>query len=59
MPKKCKKCGSELKAMHSEVTEDREIVVVDEQLREATILNKGDCLCENCGKVVTYYRRVR
>lgn len=58
--KECKKCGLELEnRQYSEVTEDREIVVVDEQIQQAIILDKGDCLCERCGRAVTYYRRIK
>lgn len=59
MTEKCKKCGIDVEGNYSEVMEDRELVAVDEQTTQAIVLNKGDCLCELCSKVVTYYRRVR
>jgi len=55
----CKKCGKEIGGQYSEVEKNREIVVVDEGTQQATILNKDDCLCPACSRVVTYYRRVR
>ncbi len=56
MEKKCKNCGQRVGGRYSEVNKSRELVAVDEQKNKAIILNKGDCLCETCGKVVTYYR---
>ena len=55
----CKKCGKPCEGGSIECTEDHELVVVDEQIQEAIILNKGDHLCDACNKVVTYYRRIR
>ena len=60
MSKKCKMCKQELTGVgnYSDVTKDRELVVVDEQTQLAIILSKGDCLCKNCYKVATFYRRI-
>ena len=57
--KRCKVCCQEVGDQYSEVLEDREIVIVDEQIPIAYILNSGDCLCNRCGEEVTYYRRIR
>lgn len=55
----CKVCCRGIGDQHGEVVESRKLVIVDEKRQLATILNKGDCLCEDCSRVATYYRRVR
>jgi len=56
-PRVCKKCGKEVGGSCIGITKDREFVVVDEQTQQATILNKGDHLCDVCSKTATFYRR--
>ncbi|KKM88896.1 hypothetical protein LCGC14_1254030 [marine sediment metagenome] len=57
--KKCLHCDADMDGSYGEITEDRELVVVDEKVQEATILNKGDCLCSTCYLNLTMYRRIR
>lgn len=57
----CKKCGVDLAGQYSEVTENRELVIVDKQTEQPLVLHKGDKLCSACGssQAVDYYYRAR
>ena len=58
-PIRCKLCCREVGDQYSGVEENGEFVVVDEKWGLATILNNDDCLCEECGRSITYYQRIK
>lgn len=57
--KHCKVCSCVVGEVCAEVGESDELVVVDEDIPMAYILNEGDRLCLKCSNSVTYYRRVK
>lgn len=56
---KCVKCGRVCGDSYSQVDENRELVIMDEKTQVTIVLWKGNCLCDDCGRVVTYYRRIK
>lgn len=55
----CKQCGKEVDNTYVIVIDSGELVVADEQFGHATVLDRGDRLCDKCNRTVTFYRRVK